>query len=64
LDELTPHATEWAKEYGLLGNQLMDQPDMMIGLRLFHSLHMTERDNGHSNIDLMDLFDDVGPWQY
>lgn len=64
LDELTPHATEWAKEYGLLENQLMDQPDMMIGLRLFHSLHMTERDNGHSNIDLMDLFDDVGPWQY
>jgi len=62
MDELIPHAKEWSGEYGVLSEQLRKQPDMAIGLRLFHSIHMTERDGNFNDTDLMSLLEDVGSW--
>ena len=62
MEELTPHAIEWSKEYGILSDILRKQPDMAVGIRLFHSLHMTERGVNFSKNNLMDLLEDVGSW--
>ena len=62
MDELTPHAIEWSKEYGILSDILRKQPDMAVGIRLFHSLHMTERDANFSKNNLMHLLEDVDSW--
>ena len=62
MEELTPHAIEWSKEYGILSDILRKQPDMAVGIRLFHSLHMTERGANFSKNNLMDLLEDVGSW--
>ena len=62
IDELTPHTKEWIDDYGILSKQLRNQPNMAIGLRLFHSVHMTERDINFKNADLMSLLEDVEPW--
>ena len=62
ISELTPHALEWAKEYGRLSPILIDQPDMAIGIRLFHALHFTDYSNGLRKGDVMDLVDDVSDW--
>jgi len=62
MEELTPHAIEWSKEYGILSDILRKQPDMAVGIRLFHSLHMTERGANFSKNNLMDLLEDVDSW--
>ena len=62
MDELTPHALEWAKGYGRLSDQLRDQPDMAIGMRLFHSIHFTDDPQSRASKPLMDLLEDVGDW--
>jgi asparagine synthase (glutamine-hydrolysing) len=62
MEELTPHAIEWSKEYGVLSEMLRKQPDMAVGIRLFHSLHMTDRNTNFSRTNLMDMLDDVGSW--
>ena len=62
IEELTPHAMEWSSEYGSLAPILRDQPDMAIGIRLFHSIHFTDDPNVRKSKPLMDLLDDVSPW--
>ena len=62
IEELTPHAMEWSSEYGNLAPILRDQPDMAIGIRLFHSIHFTDNPSLRKSKSLMDLLDDVGPW--
>ena len=64
MEELTPHAIEWSKEYGILSDILRKQPDMAVGIRLFHSLHMTERGSNFSKNNLMDLLEDVDSWVF
>ena len=62
IDELTPHAMEWSSEYGRLAPMLMDQPDMAIGIRLFHSIHLTDNPKSRSTMPMMELLDDVSNW--
>ena len=62
IEELTPHAIEWSSEYGDLTPMLLDQPDMAIGIRLFHSIHLTDDPKLRRTKSLMDLLDDVSPW--
>ena len=62
IEELTPHAMEWSADYGRLAPMLMDQPDMAIGIRLFHSIHFTDDPGARRTKPIMDLLDDVSPW--
>ncbi len=62
MDEMIPHAKDWAHDYGILTEQLLKQPDMAIGLRLFHSIHLTQRDNPPTNKNTLDILDDVSLW--
>ena len=62
IGELTPHALEWAGEYGRLSQQLADQPDMVIGMRLFHSIHLTDDPSSRASKPMMDLLEDVSEW--
>ena len=62
IEELTPHAMEWSADYGRLAPMLMDQPDMAIGIRLFHSIHFTDDPGTRRTKPIMDLLDDVSPW--
>ena len=62
IEELTPHAMEWAKGYGRLSQQLANQPDMAIGMRLFHSIHLTEDPRSRASKPMMDLLEDVSEW--
>ena len=62
IDELSDRAKDWAKEYGSLSKQLLDQPDMAIGMRIFHAMHLTESGPNPRKGDLLDVVDDVGPW--
>ena len=62
IEELTPHAMEWSSEYGNLAPILRDQPDMAIGIRLFHSIHFTDNPSLRKSKSLMELLDDVSPW--
>ena len=62
IQELTPHATEWAKGYGRLSEQLADQPEMAIGMRLFHSIHMTGDPQQRATKPMMELLEDVSDW--
>ena len=62
IEELTPHAMEWAKEYGRLSQQLANQPDMAIGMRLFHSIHLTDDPRSRSSKPMMDILEDVSEW--
>lgn len=62
IQELTPHALEWAEGYGRLREQLIDQPDMAIGMRLFHAIHLTDEPRSRSSKPIMDLLEDVSEW--
>jgi len=62
ISELTPHALEWADDYGRLSPVLRNQPDMAIGIRLFHAMHFTDYHNGIRKGSVMDLVDDVSEW--
>ena len=62
IDELTPHALEWANDYGGLSDQLRGQPEMAIGMRLFHAIHFTDDPQSRASKPLMELLDDVGDW--
>ncbi|MEE3269838.1 MAG: asparagine synthase (glutamine-hydrolyzing), partial [Candidatus Thermoplasmatota archaeon] len=62
IEELTPHAMEWSSDYGKLAPMLIDQPDMAIGIRLFHSIHLTDDPSARRSKPIMDLLDDVSPW--
>ena len=59
---LSDRASDWAKEYAPLTKQLLDQPDMAIGMRIFHAMHLTESGPKQRTGDLLDVLDDVGPW--
>ena len=63
ISELTPHALEWADDYGKLSPILKNQPDMAIGIRIFHAMHFTDNINGIRKGSLMDLVDDVSDWK-
>ena len=62
LSELTPHAQEWSEDYGQLSSMLKRQPDMSIGMRLFHAIHLTDNQNGIRKGSVMDLIYDVSDW--
>jgi asparagine synthase (glutamine-hydrolysing) len=62
ISELTPHALEWANDYGRLTPILKNQPDMAIGLRIFHAMHFTDYRNGARKGSLLDIVDDVSDW--
>ena len=62
LSELTPHAQEWSEDYGQLSSILKRQPDMSIGMRLFHAMHLTDNQNGIRKGSVMDLIYDVSDW--
>ncbi len=62
IEELTPHAMEWSSEYGKLAPMLLDQPDMAIGIRLFHSIHLTDKPRNRRTKPIMDLLEDVSHW--
>jgi len=62
INSLSDRAEDWAKQYGILSKQLLDQPDMAIGLRIFHAMHLTESGPKPRSGDLLDILDDVGPW--
>ena len=62
INELKPRALEWASEYGNLAPMLRDQPDMAIGLRIFHAMHFTDSKNGMRSGSLLDVLDDVSNW--
>jgi asparagine synthase (glutamine-hydrolysing) len=62
LSELTPHAQEWSEDYGQLSSMLKRQPDMSIGMRLFHAMHLTDNQNGIRKGSVMDLIYDVSDW--
>ena len=59
---LSNRAEDWASEYGVLSKQLLAQPDMAIGMRIFHAMHLTESGPKQRTGDLLDVLDDVGPW--
>ena len=62
INSLSNRAEDWAKEYGVLSKQLLAQPDMAIGMRIFHAMHLTESGPKQRMGDLLDELDDVGPW--
>ena len=62
INSLSNRAEDWAKEYGVLSKQLLAQPDMAIGMRIFHAMHLTETGPKQRKGDLLDVLDDVGPW--
>ena len=62
INSLSDRAEDWAKQYGNLSKQLLDQPDMAIGMRIFHAMHLTESGPKPRSGDLLDILDDVGPW--
>ena len=62
INSLSTLAEDWASEYGVLSKQLLAQPDMAIGMRIFHAMHLTESGPKQRTGDLLDLLDDVGPW--
>ncbi len=63
ISELKPHALEWASEYGRLSPLLKKQPDMAIGIRIFHAMHFSEPNNGRKKGAVMDIIDDVSDWR-
>ena len=62
INSLSNRAEDWACEYGVLSKQLLAQPDMAIGMRIFHAMHLTESGPKQRTGDLLDVLDDVGPW--
>ena len=62
INSLSNRAEDWAKEYGVLSKQFLAQPDMAIGIRIFHAMHLTESGPKQRTGDLLDVLDDVGPW--
>jgi asparagine synthase (glutamine-hydrolysing) len=62
ISELKPHALEWASDYGRLSPLLKKQPDMSIGIRIFHAMHFSDRNNGAKQRSVMDIIDDVSDW--
>ncbi|DAC35396.1 MAG TPA: hypothetical protein HA303_02520, partial [Candidatus Thalassarchaeaceae archaeon] len=61
IEELRPRAVEWASEYGKISKQLHEQPDMAIGVRLFHAMHLTDSSRMRSG-DLLSVLEDVSDW--
>ncbi len=59
IEELTPHAKEWVERYPRLKRVLSSQHDMVIGLRLFESLHLVDDGLGRQDMDLMTLLEDI-----
>ena len=62
IDEMTPHAMEWVNDYRELAPLLRKQPDLAIGIRLFHSLHFTDNGQKNSTNDILSLVEDVDNW--
>jgi hypothetical protein len=62
VDEMGPHALEWAEDYGKLAPMLRNQPDMALGIRLLHALHFTEGGASRAGRNLLSALEDVGPW--
>ena len=62
INSLSTRAEDWASEYGVLSKQLLAQPDMAIGMRIFHAMHLTETGPNQRKGNLLDVLDDVGPW--
>ena len=62
INSLSTRAEDWASEYGVLSKQLLAQPDMANGMRIFHAMHLTESGPKQRTGDLLDVLDDVGPW--
>ena len=62
LSELTPIAKDWSDDYGKLSPMLKRQPDMAIGMRLFHAMHLTDNQDGIRKGSVMDLIYDVSDW--
>lgn len=62
VEEMGPHALEWAEDYGILAPMLRDQPDMALGIRLLHAMHFTEGGASRAGGNLLSALDDVGPW--
>lgn len=62
INSLSDRAEDWANEYGVLSKQLLAQPDMAIGMRIFHAMHLTEYGPKQRTGDLLDVLDDVGHW--
>ena len=62
INELTPHVSQWIDDYGVLAKQLRKQPDMAIGLRLFHAVHFTDTSNNLRSGSLLSLLEDVSDW--
>lgn len=62
MEEMKPHALEWAEDYGILAPMLRDQPDMALGIRLFHAMHFTEGRDSRVAMDLLTALEDVGQW--
>ena len=62
INSLSTRAEDWASEYGVLSKQLLAQPDMAIGMRIFHAMHLTESGPKQRTGDLLDVLEDVGPW--
>ncbi len=62
INSLSTRAEDWASEYGVLSKQLLAQPDMAIGMRIFHAMHLTESGPKQRTGNLLDVLDDVGPW--
>ena len=62
VDEMGPHALEWAEDYGILAPMLRNQPDMALGIRLLHAMHFTEGGASRARENLLSALDDVGPW--
>ncbi len=63
LSELRPYADDWVDDYGKLSPMLKKQPDMAIGLRLFHAIHLTDNGSGVRKGSVLDLIHDVSGWE-
>ena len=55
INSLSDRAEDWAKQYGILSKQLLDQPDMAIGIRIIHAKHLTESGPKPRTGDLLDI---------
>ena len=62
IEELTPRVKDWASDYGKLAPMLINQPDMAIGLRIFHATHFTDSSSRNHTKSLLDILDDVSDW--
>ena len=59
LNELQGHAEEYANDIPSISGMFRGQPEISLGLRLFRSLHLTDRGIGRQGKDIMTLLEDV-----